>query len=163
MSRLVVALVLASLAAGCGPRHIQPFTPRERKYAQGQYAQFDPNKRPTEGSLFSDGVGGLLEDTRAVRVGDVVLVRLSEDADASGESSTDLQRENKMDMGINALLGLVPAIKAAHPNIDPSKLLSFFSESEFAGKGDTKRRGTLSASIAAVSYTHLTLPTNREV
>jgi flagellar L-ring protein precursor FlgH len=148
MSRLVVAVLLAAVTAGCGPRHIQPFTPRERKYAEGQYAQVDPNKRPTEGSLFSDGVGGLLEDTRAVRVGDVVLVRLAEDADASGESSTDLQRENKMDLGINALLGLVPAIKAAHPNIDPSKLLSFFSESDFAGKGDTKRRGQLSASIA---------------
>lgn len=148
MSRATLAFMLAALLTGCGPRHIQPFTPRERKYATGQYAQGDPTKRPSEGSLFSDGVGGLLEDTRAVRVGDLVLIRLSEDADASGESSTDLQRENKLDVGVTALLGLVPAIKAAHPNIDPSQLLSFLSESDFAGKGDTKRRGQLSASIA---------------
>jgi flagellar L-ring protein precursor FlgH len=148
VSRLLLVFVLAGIVAGCGPRHIQPFTPRERKYAAGQYAQVDPTKRPSEGSLFSDGVGGVLEDTRAVRVGDVVLIRLTEDADASGESSTDLQRENKLDLGVNALLGLVPAIKSAHPNIDPQQLLSFLSESDFAGKGDTKRRGQLSAAIS---------------
>jgi flagellar L-ring protein precursor FlgH len=143
-------LVVAALccASGCGPRHIQPFSPRERNYVAGRYAQVDPSKRPSEGSLFSDGVGGLLEDTRAVRVGDVVVIRLHEDADASGESSTDLQRKNKMNLGVDAVLGLVPAITAAHPNIDPKQLLSFLSESDFNGQGDTKRRGQLSGSIA---------------
>jgi flagellar L-ring protein precursor FlgH len=145
MTKWVALLVLLT---ACGPRHIQPFTPRERKYNQGKYAQADPNKRPSEGSLFSDGMGGLLEDTRAVRVGDVVLIRLTEDADASGQSSTDLQRENKMKLGIEAVLGIVPAITAAHPNIDPKQMLSFLSESDFTGKGDTKRKGQLSGSIA---------------
>lgn len=148
MSRLGAALALVVLLSACGPRHIQPFSPRERRYDAGKYAQVDPTKRPSEGSLFSDGVGGILEDTRAVRVGDLVLIRLTEDADASGESSTDLQRENKLDLGVNALLGLVPAIKSAHPDIDPTQLLSILSESEFAGKGDTKRRGQLNAAIS---------------
>ena len=51
-------------------------------------------------------------------------------------------------MGVDAALGLVPAITAAHPNIDPKQLLSFLSESDFSGQGDTKRRGQLSGSIA---------------
>ncbi len=148
MTSRACILAFGCLLAGCGPRHIQPFTPRERNYTAGKYAQVDPSKRPSQGSLFSDGVGGLLEDTRAVRVGDVVVIRLTEDSDASGESSTDLQRKNKLNVGVDAVLGLVPAITAAHPNIDPKQLLSFLSEGDFNGKGDTKRRGQLSGSIA---------------
>jgi flagellar L-ring protein FlgH len=150
MSRTVRAplVIAALLAVGCGPNHIGPFTPREREYTPGHYAQADPDKKPSVGSLYSDGVGGMLEDTRAVRVGDVVVIRLDEDADASGESSTNLKRDNKMKLGIEAVLGLVPAIKKAHPDIDPAQLLSFFSQSEFSGEGDTSRRGKLRGSIA---------------
>ena len=144
-----VALVATMVAlVGCGPNHIGPFTPRKRKYEPGKYAQADPDKKPSIGSLYSDGVGGLLEDTRAVRVGDLVVIKLEEDADASGESSTNLQRSNEMKLGVEAVLGLVPAIKKAHPDIDPTQLLSFLSESDFAGKGDTKRRGKLRGRIA---------------
>ncbi len=135
-------------ATACGPNHIGPFTPRERAYDPGAYAQADPKNQPTIGSLFSDGVGGFLEDTRAVRVGDVVVVRLDEDADASGEASTELSRNNKAKLGVEAIQGLVPAIQKAHPDIDPTQLLSFLSESDFKGDGDTKRRGRLTGSIA---------------
>ncbi len=144
-------LTLGSLALSllaCGPNHIGPFTPRKRNYKRGDYAQADPDKRASIGSLYSDGMGGLLEDTRAVRVGDVVVIKLEEDADASGESSTDLKRDNKMKLGVEAVLGLVPALKKAHPDIDPAQLLSFFSESDFSGKGNTKRRGKLRGRIA---------------
>ncbi len=142
------AMAACLLVTACGPKHIAPFTPRHRKYKPGEYAQADPKKQASPGSLFSDGVGGFLEDTRAVRVGDVVVIRLSEDADASGQSSTKLKRDNKMKFGIEAILGLVPAIKNAHPDIDPAQLLSFFTNSEFAGQGDTKRRGQLRGNIA---------------
>jgi flagellar L-ring protein precursor FlgH len=40
------------------------------------------------------------------------------------------------------------AFKKAHPDVDPAKLLSFASQSAFAGDGNTKRAGTLNASIA---------------
>lgn len=146
MKPLLLTLALSLVA--CGPNHIGPFTPRHRNYKRGKYAQVDPDKKPSVGSLYSDGVGGILEDTRAVRVGDLVVIKLQEDADASGESSTNLERDNKAKLGIEAVFGLVPAIKKAHPDIDPAQLLSFLSESEFSGKGDTKRRGKLRGSIA---------------
>jgi flagellar L-ring protein precursor FlgH len=145
---LVSLMVLGSLVAGCGPNHIGPFTPRERRYRPGAYAQDSPGNRPTTGSLFSDGTGGLLEDTRAVRVGDVVVVSVDEDADAEGGASTKLSRDNKTKIGIQAVLGLVPSIKKNHPLIDPEQLLEFMSESDFEGEGDTARRGTLRGSIA---------------
>lgn len=150
MNRTPIVLVClgAALVLGCGPRHVRPFTPRERSYKTGKYAQVDPQHQASLGSLYSDGIGGFLEDTRAVRVGDVVVINLDEDADASGESGTKLKRDNKMKLGVESLLGIVPAIKKAHPDIDPAQLLSFLSESDFSGEGDTTRRGRLHGSIS---------------
>ncbi|MCA9624327.1 MAG: flagellar basal body L-ring protein FlgH, partial [Myxococcales bacterium] len=141
-------LLLVPCAAACGPNHIGPFTPREREYDPGEYAQADPANAPSEGSLFSDGRGGFLEDTRAVRVGDVVLVKVDEVADAQGGATTSLSRENTANLGITALLGLVPTIKRDHPMIDPEALLEFLSSSDFSGKGDTARSGSLQGTIA---------------
>lgn len=143
-----VVLLAWPLMVGCGPNHIGPFTPRKRNYKAGDYAQVDPKNKPSVGSLFSDGMGGYLDDTRAGRVGDIVVVRLMEDADASGEASTGLKKDNNMKLGLEAVLGLVPAITKAHPDIDPSQLLSILTESDFKGQGDTKRRGQLKAHIA---------------
>ncbi len=145
---LAIGVALVATAMSCGPNHIGPFTPRERNYEPGKYAQADPANAPSVGSLFSDGRGGYLEDTRAVRVGDVVVVRVDEDADAQGAATTKLSRENSAKLGVDALLGLVPTIKRDHPFIDPGQLLAFLSESQFSGKGDTTRRGTLAARIA---------------
>jgi flagellar L-ring protein precursor FlgH len=127
---------------------VAPFTPRQRKYETGKYAQTDPKARPTTGSLFSEATGGYLEDTRAVRVGDFVVVRVNESADAEGASTTTLRKDNTNQTGVNGALGILPALKKAYPDIDPSKLLDFFSKSNFMGEGNTARKGTLSGNIA---------------
>jgi flagellar L-ring protein precursor FlgH len=142
---LAIAAALA-FAAGCGPAHVAPFTPRERAYKPGAYAQ--TNAKAAEGSLFSDALGGYLEDTRAVRVGDTVVIRIDESADAQGNASTALKRDNSAQMGVDNLLGLMPALKAAHPDIDPSKLIAFASQAAFTGEGATSRKGQLTGSIA---------------
>ena len=142
---LAIAALLA-FAAGCGPAHVAPFTPRERAYKPGSYAQ--TGAKAASGSLFSDVLGGYLEDTRAVRVGDTVVIRIDEKADAQGDASTALSRDNTASMGVDNLLGLMPALKAAHPNIDPSKLLAFASSSAFTGDGSTSRKGQLTGSVA---------------
>jgi flagellar L-ring protein precursor FlgH len=145
---LATAFVALSTGVGCGPNHIQPFTPRHRSYEVGKYAQKDPAAKPTNGSLYSDGSPGFLEDTRAVRVGDFVSVRIDESADASGNASTKLGQESTGSTGVNALLGIVPALKSAYPGMDPSKLLEYASKSGFAGTGGTSRKGELKGSIA---------------
>ncbi len=149
MSRsLLVASLLASLLPGCGPRHVAPFTPRHRVYQQGSYAQEAASARPANGSLFSDTHGGWLEDTRAVRVGDFVVIHIDEQANAKGASTTNLKQESSGSTGASAMLGIVPALKKAYPDIDPSKLIEFASKSGFTGAGDTARNGELTGSIA---------------
>jgi len=49
---------------------------------------------------------------------------------------------------MSSLLGVVPALKKAYPNMDPEKLLEFASKSNFKGDGTTARKGQLTANIA---------------
>ena len=79
------------------------------------------------GSIFSEAQSGYLEDTRALRVGDIVLVRINEKADAQGGATTNLSKDSKRSAGVESLLGLVPAIQKAYPNIDPKSLLEMQS------------------------------------
>ncbi|MBI4957342.1 MAG: flagellar basal body L-ring protein FlgH [Myxococcales bacterium] len=137
----------AAAGAGCEPPHIGAFTPRQRLYEPGTYARTDPANQPARGSLYSDGIGGFLEDTRAVRVGDVVVVELDEDADAQGTATTALTRSDSKKLGIEALFGLVPALQKAIPDLEPAQMLSMFSDADFKGAGDTARRGKLRGHI----------------
>lgn len=148
MKRALLALLLGATAlTGCGPNHISPFTARERKYKAGDYAATQAQNRPSTGSIYSEAQTGYLEDTRALRVGDVVLVRISEKADAEGGATTNLSKETNRSAGVDALMGLVPAIQKAYPNIDPKALMSMASSYDFAGEGKTQRAGSLNAMI----------------
>ncbi len=142
-----IALFLAAFAmAGCGAHHIAPFTPRAREYTPGKYAA--DVAKPANGSLYSEAMPGMLEDTRAIRVGDLVVIKIDEQADAQGAATTKLSKSSSRSAGVDSMLGLVPALKAAHPDLDPTKLIALASQSDFSGDGTTKRKGALSGSIA---------------
>ncbi|HET9958837.1 MAG TPA: flagellar basal body L-ring protein FlgH [Polyangiaceae bacterium] len=140
-------LLLALGLMACGPAHIAPFTPKQRKYEPGAYAATQKGSQPATGSIYSEAQPGFLEDTRALRVGDTVLVRINEHADAQGNATTNLNKESNREVGAEAMLGLVPAIRKSYPDIDPSKLLSLASSFDFKGQGSTQRAGTLTAAI----------------
>jgi flagellar L-ring protein FlgH len=127
---------------------VGPFTPRHRKYEAGEYAAKQASARPAAGSLYSEAAPTWLEDTRAVRVGDVVVVRIDEQANASGNATTKLTKSSSREAGVTALLGLVPAIKKANPDLDPTQLISMLSSSDFNGDGQTSRKGQLTGNIA---------------
>lgn len=147
-AHFVSGLLLASALAGCGPNHIAPFTPRQRVYKPGAYAQQGAAAKPANGSLFSDAHGGWLEDTRAVRVGDFLVINIDEQANAKGAASTNMKKESEGSSGASALVGIVPALKKAYPDIDTAKLMEYASKSSFAGAGDTARNGELSGKLA---------------
>ena len=121
MTRGPLALALIALTAGCARPTLATHVARQRDYAAGSYAQRDPGSQPGNGSLFSDAIAGYLEDTRAVRVGDPV-VRIDEHADARGGATTDLRRESSANLGIANVLGLIPALRTAVPELDPTRL-----------------------------------------
>lgn len=140
--------VVCSLHAGCGPKHIAPFTAKDRAYEAGAYAQTSRQARPSEGSIYSEAMAGYLEDTRAVRVGDIVHVRINEHADAKGGASTALSRDSSREDAVTGLLGFLPALQKNYPDLDPTQLVGILSKVDFKGDGTTSRAGTLDGSIA---------------
>ena len=143
----LVLLGWISVLPACGPNHIQPFTARDRKYSPGEYAALRADNRPSQGSIYSEAQPGYLEDTRALRIGDVVMVRINENAQAQGGASTNLKKDTNRTAGIDSLLGLMPALKKAYPNMDPSELVKMASSFDFDGSGKTERAGKLSGLI----------------
>lgn len=137
-----------SLCSACATRALTMPPPRHRDYAGGAYAQADPASRPANGSLFSDAVAGYLEDTRAVRVGDLVVVVIDEQANARGGATTRTLRESSHESGLTNVLGLIPALRTAYPELDPSQLLAFASRTSFNADGNTARTGALDGNVA---------------
>jgi flagellar L-ring protein precursor FlgH len=145
---IALVLLAGELTSACGPSHIQPFTPRNRKYDVGDYEALQKSSRPARGSVYSEAQAAYLEDTRALRVGDVVHVRILEEADAQGGATTNLTKDSSREANVEALAGLVPAMRRAYPNIDPEQLMSMASSYDFSGEGRTQRAGKLRGSIA---------------
>ncbi|MFO0553040.1 MAG: flagellar basal body L-ring protein FlgH [Polyangiaceae bacterium] len=151
-AKLVMSLAAlfgaGAILTACEPSHIMPYTAKQRAYHEGKYDATDPSLQPSKGSLFSDADRGIFEDTRSARVGDVVLIVIDELADASGDSTTELNRDSTFDMGISNVFGLLTALKAAVPEADPTHMLTYMSKSDFSGKGQTSRKGELKGTIA---------------
>jgi flagellar L-ring protein precursor FlgH len=142
---LLAALTAASLA-GCGPAHVAPFQARQRKYEAGKYAAAEATHN--DGSLWNSASTGLLRDTRASQVGDMVTIVIDESAAAQGDASTKLAKSSSAQEGLSNVLGLLPALKRSNPELDANNLLSFLSKSEFNGNGATTRKGALSGNLA---------------
>lgn len=145
MRGLCCALLLASTAVACGPAHIKPHVTRERAYEPGDYGQTD--QPMSDGSLWPSGGISVFGDFRASRVGDVVTIVVDENPNASGDAATELSKETSANMGVTQMLGLTQALQRAHPDLDPTQLLSLAASNEFSGAGSTTRGSRVQASI----------------
>jgi len=110
--------------------------------------------RRAEGSLWSEANGiELYLDKKARRVGDIVVVRIVEDPEASLNASTSTSKSS----GISAklkLLGYMDALAAKNPrlaqNPGSDDLINATLASDFEGSGTSGRDGHISAYISAV-------------
>ena len=144
---VLVVVALLCLTTGCYRNQIKEPKAREREYETGKYAQEEEENAPAVGSLYSDAQAGLLEDTRALRVGDIVTIRISEHADARGGASTKLSKSSSREAGVEELLGLIDVIQAQAPALDPTTLYKLVSDYQFKGEGQTSRAGSLEGRI----------------
>src|SRR5690606_6557302 len=107
--------------------HITPYQPKQREYVP-RPAQGDPvvDAPPPEGSLFSQRswVADLVRDQRARCPGDLVVVRVVENAIAERGASTDLKRESENEAAIEAFFGLLEQYQDTNPTFDPSAIIS---------------------------------------
>ncbi|HVR61598.1 MAG TPA: flagellar basal body L-ring protein FlgH [Polyangia bacterium] len=144
-ARLLSVLALASIAAGCGVTHIGQYKPKRRDYtldAEGGKAP-DPL---SDGSLWQPGrpASMLFTDARALRVNDLVVIKVEEIADAKRSANTDLTRESDSSAQISAFLGLLSKIKAIDPSIGGS------SAAHLKADGQSGRSEFLTATVPAM-------------
>src|SRR5690606_29157104 len=100
--KVLFLVLLASLllSTGCYRNTIKEPKPRERDYDTGEYAASAERNRPAIGSVYSEAQSSYFQDTRALRVGDIVMIRIEEHADARGGASTSLSRQSDRDSGV---------------------------------------------------------------
>jgi flagellar L-ring protein precursor FlgH len=144
-----LVLLLCGVLTSCAAQQIRPHNARERQYDIGEY---EASPAPvSDGSLWTNASSGLFADFRARSVGDIVTIRIDETARASGDASTDTEREQSMSMGMPNFFGFTAALQAAHPDIDTSNLMELMSEHNFSAQGETSRgsrvRGTLAVRV----------------
>jgi flagellar L-ring protein precursor FlgH len=140
---LAAAAALSTLLSACASTHIEPYRPKRRTFDRGEYAA-----RPAASgaSLWSAGHGGLYADDRAHRVGDLIVVKIDESDQALRDDSTELDRSSKTEIGMPAT-GVLTALAAKYPSVDPAALLGTESEQTFAGSGKVQRKGRLVATL----------------
>jgi len=141
---LTASLAVSMMAAaGCaGPVKAYKFP--ERDYDAGQYA-LDTTSQT--GLLWGENTQIVTEDNRSRRLGDLVLVRIAEAADASEEATTETSSDSSVEAGIENFFGLVEAFAARHPRVNKNQLIKALARSSFKGDGETTRTGNLTATI----------------
>ena len=139
-----VMTVLPLFLAAC-VHHIAPFKPKVRNYKADKYS---PSETVVgEGGLWNDSAESLFTYRRPGRVGDMVTVLIQESANATRNAGTDTSRKSEISMGMPILAGLMGALQSAYPALDSKKLLSAVYQNDFQGKGQTKRSGTIAATL----------------
>ncbi len=109
------------------------------------------------GSLFAESdIEPLFSDSRARRVGDIVVVHIMESASASNSADTSADKASNNNYMVNAAFGRStvsmfpflpsqynPTAQVGMPALETS------SGSDFEGSGETTREGSVTASLAA--------------
>ena len=99
----------------------------------------------------------LYEDRKARRVNDLLTILIAENVTATNTASTNDSSDSSAKYGITDLFGAntdfgiqaLPLLKKLYPATKFSPSASGSSTSKFAGKGDTSRKGNITATITA--------------
>ena len=134
---------LVWLVAGCaGPVKAYEFP--QRNYTPSDYA-VDASSQT--GLLWGENTPLVIEDNRSRRLGDIVLVRIAESANATEEATTTTSTQSSVEAGFENFFGLIEAYAAKNPNFNKAALIKALMKNAYKGDGETTRAGNLTATI----------------
>ena len=149
--RLIVLVILSMVCFGCATPSAVPPENKEILSSQPRFPDYKLSRE--EGSLWSEMTGiALYPDMRARKIGDIVVVRITEDPEADLSTSTSTGRKS----GIGAQLkfmGLMKMLDDQNPklNLSPDdEIIKAALESSFDGNGSSNRDGHMRAFISVV-------------
>lgn len=145
----VVILLTGCVASNTTPSPMPPITPPQ--------AYVEPEERyANPGSLFQVGESdGLFADSRARRVGDVVMVKVVENNKAKNKADLTSNKDTTNNYQVDAFFGSSSVGFIPGTGIGPQMKvgsgvgLNTSSVSDTTASGETKREGTVTATIAA--------------
>lgn len=144
--RSTFAFALAVGFAGCSVAHIEPYTPKQRKYDVPASESTTAADEKSGGLWRPDARNAnLFSDYRAFREHDLVVVRVEEMADARRTADTRLSRDTDMSA---SLLAFLKAANITAPQLDLT--VGAKSTNDFTGDGRTGRTERLTATVPAV-------------
>lgn len=130
MRALITCTALAILA-GCATTNPEAFERRKRKFDVGEYMAREDGR--AKGSIFSSG-SSLFHDERPRDVGDVVVVRIEEKDSALHDSSTKLDRDAEVDVGITG------SVTKLAPQAGLDNLFGYSQGSAMSGQGRIEKK-----------------------
>ena len=139
-------LLLAGLSGCAGGQQAQQLPERYTLPSPPRAAQTQP-----EGTIYAASSGlDLYADSRAKRVGDIVLVRIVETSKANKEANTKTERESTVTGGVSSLFGLETWLADKNSRFSPSLTeLQAKLTNDFEGKAKTDRKSNVTATISA--------------
>jgi flagellar L-ring protein precursor FlgH len=149
-------MILGSLLCGCGQMVEKRFFPKPtesemvrevNRLSQTEVGQ--KNIRPaSHGSLWpADDHVFFYADKKALRVGDIITVRIVENAQAQNSADTDLTRSSAAKAGLSTFFGKKKILGLFNLG---DELLNSSAENSHQGSGSTTRTGQLTATMTAV-------------
>jgi flagellar L-ring protein precursor FlgH len=107
---------------------------------------------PPSGSIYQQGAANHFGDRRARNVGDIVTVRILEEASASQEASTETGKSSNLDAGLDDVFGLpqsfgMASFLASGQAFSPTVKGDY--ERDFSGSGSTVRKEKLALTVSA--------------
>jgi flagellar L-ring protein precursor FlgH len=123
----------------CG--HSQPYQAKHRDYHS---LSVEKHAGPAGPSLYAPGGLGLIEDTRAARVGDVLVIVINETDSGSHNDNTTLAKTSSTKLGLPGSFGVLDKLQQVAPTVNPSQLFDAETANSFNGGGTVKRNGQLS-------------------
>ncbi|MEW5756003.1 MAG: flagellar basal body L-ring protein FlgH [Pseudomonadota bacterium] len=138
--KTVAVLALGVVLAGCSsPGSVKPDPNFTTAYPV--VTKPIPN---SNGAIYQDGYNmSLFEDSKARHIGDIILVTLVENTNASKSASTTTSKESSMELGAPTLFG-----GGVTHNGVPILSGSVEAAKNFDGAGDSKQSNSLSGTIA---------------
>jgi flagellar L-ring protein precursor FlgH len=138
--RAATALLALGLSA-CSTGHVAPYVPKTRPVPVSE-APSPGAQATSQGSLWREGqpASNLYTDARALRENDLVVVKVTEIADAKRSADTDISRKSKTDAAFQALM------QANQQSFG----ITGSADTTFKGTGSTARTERLTATVPCI-------------
>ncbi|MDX8406553.1 MAG: flagellar basal body L-ring protein FlgH [Mariprofundus sp.] len=145
---ILCLLSLAPIAlGGCMPR-IDKSADNEQKQKVDQALATPSMDSSHSGSLWAGGGAGLLSDSKASQIGDLVTVLVSESAKATRSLGSKQSKKSDRSAGLSNSIAYGGALGNA--DVNPSANVGMTNAKSFAGSGSTNSSDTLTASVTSV-------------